>query len=56
MPKTYCQKCGQKRECSLRLVDTKKLHDSKKLRDDPFKRLTGHQGKATLSVCADCAR
>lgn len=52
---TYCQKCGQKRECSLVKVNTSGLHKHRKDRPHPFGKLKGRQGSVLLSVCSECA-
>lgn len=46
--KTTCQMCGKKGLCSMVKCDTTHLHAKDKL--------TGHQGKAVLSVCWRCEK
>lgn len=56
MSKTYCQKCGQKHECSLTRVDTSALHEHVKKRQAPFNKLARTKGSALLSVYRECAK
>lgn len=53
---TVCQLCSRRRSCRMRPVSTRHLHERRlAMRMEPFNRLTGRQGTATLSVCDVCA-
>ncbi len=49
MSETTCQLCSKTAECQLVKCDTRYLHPK-------GWKFMGHQGTATLSVCAECGK